>query len=174
MRDVESPKDNANLPTFEEIYQEQAGYVYNLALRMTGNPADADDVYQEVFIRVHRFLATYRGDGIKTWLRRITTNVFCTQVKKKQRETPEEEVGAELATVEGEPGALLEDRELGEKLTVALDSLGTVMRAAMILRGVEGLSYQEIADLLEIPVGTVRSRLSRARLQLLSKLEGPA
>lgn len=162
------------MPTFDEIYQEQATYVYNLALRMTGNPADADDVYQEVFIRVHRFLPSYRGDGLKTWLRRITLNVFCTQIKKKQRETPEEEVGAELATVEGEPGAMLEERELGEKLTVALDSLGAVMRAAMILRGVEGLSYQEIAEMLDIPVGTVRSRLSRARLQLLSKLEGPA
>jgi RNA polymerase sigma factor (sigma-70 family) len=162
------------MPTFDEIYQEQATYVYNLALRMTGNPADADDVYQEVFIRVHRFLPSYRGDGLKTWLRRITLNVFCTQIKKKQRETPEEEVGTELATVEGEPGAMLDERELGEKLTVALDSLGTVMRAAMILRGVEGLSYQEIAEMLDIPVGTVRSRLSRARLQLLSKLEGPA
>ncbi len=166
-----SPIDSTKPLTFEEIYQGHATYVYNLAVRMTGNPADADDVYQEVFLRVHRFLSTYRGDGLKTWLRRITLNVFCTQIRKKQRETPEEEVGTELATVEGEPGTLLEDRELGEKLAVALDSLGTVMRAAMILRGVEGLSYQDIADLLEIPVGTVRSRLSRARLQLLSKLE---
>ena len=111
---------------------------------------------------------------MKTWLRRITLNVFCTQIKKKQRETPEEGVGAELATVEGEPAAMLDERELGEKLSVALDSLGTVMRAAMILRGVEGLSYQEIAEMLDIPVGTVRSRLSRARLQLISRLEGPA
>lgn len=162
------------VPTFDEIYQEQASYVYNLALRMAGNPADADDVYQEVFLRVHRFLNTYRGDGLKTWLRRITLNVFCTQIRKKQRETPEEEVGKDLATVEGEPGTMLEGRELGEQLTVALDSLGPVMRAAMILRGVEGLSYQEIAELLDIPVGTVRSRLSRARLQLLSRLEGSA
>lgn len=157
--------------TFEKIHQEQAGYVYNLALRMAGNPSDADDVYQEVFLRVHRFLPSYRGDGLKTWLRRITVNVFCTQIRKQQREQPQEEVGLELTTWEGEPGSLLEGREVGEKLALALDSLGPVMRAAMILRGVENLSYQEIAELLEIPVGTVRSRLSRARLQLLSKLE---
>ncbi|MCW5866344.1 MAG: sigma-70 family RNA polymerase sigma factor [Candidatus Eremiobacteraeota bacterium] len=169
-----SHKDSPTTPTFDEIYQEQARYVYNLALRMAGNPADADDIYQEVFLRVHRFLNTYRGDGLKTWLRRITVNVFCTQIRKQQRETPEEEVGSELSTVEGEPGTLLDAQELGEKLAAALNSLGTVMRAAMILRGVEGLSYQEIADLLEIPVGTVRSRLSRARLQLLSRLAGPA
>lgn len=174
MTSVVSPKESMTVPTFDEIYQEQASYVYNLALRMAGNPADADDVYQEVFLRVHRFLNTYRGDGLKTWLRRITLNVFCTQIRKKQRETPEEEVGKDLATVEGEPGTMLEGRELGEQLTVALDSLGPVMRAAMILRGVEGLSYQEIAELLDIPVGTVRSRLSRARLQLLSRLEGSA
>lgn len=159
------------MPTFEEIYQEQAGYVYNLALRMAGNPADADDVYQEVFLRVHRYLPTYRGDGLRTWLRRITANVFCTQAKKRQREAPEEEVGIDLVSLESEPGTLLDERELGQSLSQALDCLGPVMRAAMILRGVEGLSYQEIADVLEIPVGTVRSRLSRARLQLLSRLE---
>jgi len=168
---LSSPLISTETPTFDEIYQEQAGYVYNLALRMAGNPSDADDVYQEVFIRVHRFLSSYRGDGLKTWLRRIIFNVFCTQIRKQQREQPQEEIGLELITLEGEPGTILEGREIGEKLAVALDSLGPVMRAAMILRGVENLSYQEIADLLEIPVGTVRSRLSRARLQLLSKLE---
>ena len=168
---MSSPLPSTEVPTFEEIHQEQAGFVYNLALRMTGNPSDADDVYQEVFIRVHRFLSSYRGDGLKAWLRRITVNVFCTQIRKQQREQPQEEVGLELVTLDGEPGTILEEREMGEKLAVALDSLGSVMRAAMILRGVENLSYQEIADLLEIPVGTVRSRLSRARVRLLSKLE---
>lgn len=167
-----SPIETTSLPSFEEIYQEQAGYVYNLALRMTGNPSDADDVYQEVFLRVHRYLPTYRGDGLKTWLRRITANVFCTQLKKRQRESPDEEAGIDAVSLDSEPGTLIDERELGELLSQALDCLGPVMRAAMILRGVEGLSYQEIADTLEIPVGTVRSRLSRARLQLLSKLEG--
>ena len=99
--------------TFEEIYQDQASAVYNLALRMAGNPSDADDIYQEVFLRVHRFLSTYRGDGLKTWLRRITVNVFCTQIRKQQREKPQAEVGLERLTLEGEPGTILEGREIG-------------------------------------------------------------
>ena len=166
-----SPTECTKLPTFEEIHEAQAGFVYNLALRMAGNPADADDVYQEVFLRVHRYRHTYRGDGLKTWLRRITANVFCTQFRKRQREAPEEDVGVDIISLDSEPGTLLDERELGQPLAEALDCLGPVMRAAMILRGVEGLSYQEIAEMLEIPVGTVRSRLSRARLQLLTKLE---
>ena len=159
-------------PQFDDVYRDNSSYVFNLALRMAGQPSDADDVYQEVFLRVHRFLPQYKGGGLRSWLRRITVNVYCTQFRKRQKEQPEEDVGVDVACTASEPGSMLEGREVGEKLAVALQSLGPEMRAAMVLRGVENLNYQEIADLLEIPVGTVRSRLSRARLQMLRSLDG--
>lgn len=172
MTSVNGHNTSGGPPPFDEVYEKNASYVFNLALRMAGKASDADDVYQEVFLRVHRFLPQYRGSGLRSWLRRITVNVFCTHFRKQQKEQPEDDVGASLACSASEPGNLLEEREVGEKLAMALDTLGPEMRAAMILRGVEELSYQEIAELLEIPLGTVRSRLSRARLQLLRQLEG--
>lgn len=145
------------------MYANNSSYVYNLALRMAGNPADADDVYQDAFLRVHRFLPQFRGTGLKSWLRRITVNVFCTHYRKREKEQPEEHVGENLVDAPGET--------LAENLSAALERLGPEMRAVMILREVEELSYQEIAELLSVPVGTVRSRISRARLQLLSYIQ---
>ena len=158
-------------PPFDEVYKDNASYVYNLALRMAGMSSDADDVYQEVFLRVHRFLPQYKGRGLRSWLRQITVNVFCTHFRKRQKEQLQDEP-PEVPSSQSDPGALIDEHVLGEQLSAALASLAPEMRAAMILRGVEDLSYQEIADLLEIPVGTVRSRLARARLQLLRQLEG--
>lgn len=158
--------------SFEAVYTEHASYVYNLAVRMAQTTADADDVYQEVFLRVHKFLPGYRGDGIKAWLRRITVNVFCTQLRKSKREQPMDEVGAHLSSSADEPGHLLEQSELGPRLAQALEELSPEIRVAMVLRGVEDLSYQEIAEMLDIPIGTVRSRLARGRVQMLRHLEG--
>lgn len=160
-------------PSFDAVHGEHAGYVYNLALRLTGKPSDADDVYQETFLRVHRFLPQYRGDGLKSWLRRITTNVFYSRYRKAEREEPSDTGTLEIATEADEPGALLDAAAVGGKLADALFRLSPELRAAMVLRSVEELSYQEIAELLEVPVGTVRSRLSRAREQLLHYLEEP-
>jgi RNA polymerase sigma-70 factor (ECF subfamily) len=163
---------NTSQPTFATVYAEHAGYVYNLARRMADSQADADDVYQEVFLRVHKFLPGYRGDGLRAWLRRITVNVFCTMMRKRNRERPGEQVGENLTSSAEEPGRMLEEKELGPRLAEALEQLSPEMRAAMVLRGVEDLSYQEISELLDVPIGTVRSRLARARVQLLHHLEG--
>jgi RNA polymerase sigma-70 factor, ECF subfamily len=168
---VAAEKMVETLPKFDEVYKNNSSYVYNLAHRMAGTNSDADDVYQEVFLRVHRFLPQYQGKGLRGWLRQITVNVFCTQFRKRKKEQPIDE-SIELATSQSDPATSLDERLLGERLTAALATLGPEMRAPMILRGVEQLSYQEIAELLEIPVGTVRSRLARARLQLVRQLEG--
>ncbi len=169
---LSSPKSIYAAPSFDEVYTQQASYVYNLARRMAGSPSEADDVFQETFLRVHRFLPQYRGDGLRTWLRRITVNVFCSRFRKHQKEVPQEEPFFEQASLADDPFTAWDERELGQQLHLALQKLSPEIRIAMVLRSVENLSYQEIAEQLEVPVGTVRSRLARARTQLLRLLEG--
>lgn len=160
----------STIPDFDSVYQEHSTYVYRLALRLSPSASDADDVFQEVFLRVYRFADSYRGGSMKGWLRRITMNVFFTRNQKAGREIPEEGVAEHVSTLRNEPGTLLEEANLGANLEQALQSLPPDMRAVLVLRSIEELSYQEIAELLEVPIGTVRSRLARARGHLLALL----
>lgn len=155
---------------FDTVYQEHADYVYRLALRLCAHPSDADDVFQEVFLRVYRFSDGHRGGSLKAWIRRITMNVFFTRNQKAGREIPEEGVAENVPSLHDEPGTLLEEANLGDKLAQAIQSLVPEMRAVVVLRSIEELSYQEISELLEVPIGTVRSRLARARGHLIQRL----
>lgn len=167
---MKSPDIETRTLDFDTVYQEQADYVYRLALRLSANSSDADDVFQEVFLRVYRFSDGHRGGSLKGWLRRITMNVFFTRNQKAGREIPEEGVAENVPSLLNEPGTLLEEANLGAKLEQAIQSLAPEMRAVLVLRSIEELSYQEIAEILEVPIGTVRSRLARARGHLMERL----
>ena len=159
---------------FEDLVRTQQHRVYGLALRMLGNAAEAQDVAQEVFIRAHRGLAEFRGDAqISTWLYTIASRLCLNRLAGSERRLARhgEEALAKLADTGPGPDQALERGELEEALHRAIADLGEERRVVVVLRDVEGLAYEEIAEILELPVGTVRSRLHRARLDLKEKLE---
>jgi RNA polymerase sigma-70 factor (ECF subfamily) len=159
---------------FEELVRGHQHRVFGLALRMLGNPADAQDVAQEVFLRAHRALAAFRGEArLSTWLHTIASRLCLTRLGAGERrfERHGEETLARLTGSEPGPDRTLEQGELDEALHRAIAELPDERRIVVILRDVEGLAYEEIAQALDLPVGTVRSRLHRARLDLKEKLE---
>lgn len=143
--------------------------IYNFAYRLTGDPDDAADLTQEVLLRVRRGLPGYRPGSFPAWLWRITRNAFIDELRKRGRRPtvslPEEvdriDVGASPS-----PDEVLNRIRLGEDVQEALLKLPYEFREAVILCDVVGLSYQEIADVLEVPLGTVRSRIHRGRTML--------
>ena len=167
--------DEAKQPVFEEVVQDYGDYVYSLARRVGGGSGrkDADDIYQETFLRVFRFLGAFRGGSLKSWLRRITLNVIFSDARAPQ--SREAAVEAEellvVADPDPHPGQRLEQSVLDEHLEEALASLPDEFRSALVLREVEQLTYEEIAEQMGVPVGTVRSRLARARRMLRDRLQ---
>lgn len=143
-------------------------FVYTVAFRLTGNHHDAQDLVQEVLLRVQRGLASFRPGSMEAWLGRITTNVFIDDVRRRRRrpavalpEVPELVM----------PGAPSPEEELAREvlpneLTGALQALPDDYRTAIVLCDVVGLRYDEIAEELGVPVGTVRSRIHRGRALL--------
>jgi RNA polymerase sigma-70 factor (ECF subfamily) len=159
---------------FEELVRTQQHRVYGLALRMLGNPAEAQDVAQEAFLRAHRGLAEFRGEArLSTWLYQIVSRLCLTRLAGGDRRLARdgEEALSRIADTRPGPDQALEQGELGEALHRAIGELPEERRIVVVLRDVEGLAYEEIAEVLELPVGTVRSRLHRARLDLKEKLE---
>jgi RNA polymerase sigma-70 factor (ECF subfamily) len=161
-------------PSWDEVVRTHSGRVYRLAYRLTGNPYDAEDLTQDVFVRVFRSLSTYTPGTFEGWLHRITTNLFLDQVRRKQRirfDALAEDAGDRLAGREPTPAQAFEDRTLDGDVQAALDALAPDFRAAVVLCDIEGLSYEEIAATLGIKLGTVRSRIHRGRAQLRAALE---
>lgn len=160
---------------FEMIYRETSGFVYNIALGVVRNTADADDVTQEVYIRVYRNLKGFGfRSALKTWLYRITMNAALNACKRREREAEKsvhDEVALEQASVEPAQGASVEDGEKRDKVAELLGVLTPDHRACIVLREIEGLSYEQIADALHININTVRTRLKRAREALMERRE---
>ena len=165
--------------SFDAIYEEYAPYVYNLAFRYTGNKADAEDLTQEVMVRVFRFLESFRGGSFRSWLYRIVSNVFFTRVRKEKRlsRQPLERVLSNGETVEealpdrsDDPAERVEQTGVQDHVQAALLFLPEHFRTALVLRDVEGLAYEEIAGVLDVPIGTVRSRIFRGRDMFRSEL----
>ena len=159
---------------WEEIVQTYSRRIYNLAYRFTSRADTAEDLTQEVFIRVYRSLEQYnpkQGD-LQNWLMRLARNLIIDDYRKRQR-APQDEAADDLEdhqyhlraagnTVQRE----MERRELGVQVQAGIDKLSADLRTCVILRDIEELSYQEIVDLLEIPEGTVKSRINRGRIEL--------
>ena len=162
-------------PTWEAIVREHSARVYRLAYRLTGNRHDAEDLTQEVFVRVFRSLSTYTPGTFEGWLHRITTNLFLDQARRRQRIRMDAmgEDGDRYPAVDGRDGPerAFEHENLDVDVQRALDDLPPEYRAAVVLCDIEGLSYEEIAVTLGIKLGTVRSRIHRARARLRVSLE---
>src|SRR3954449_4705067 len=154
-------------PTWDEIVREHSTRVYRLAFRLTGNPHDAEDLTQEVFVRVFRSLASYTPGTFEGWLHRITTNLFLDMVRRKARirfdALPDD--AERLPSKDRGPAQVYDEAHFDADVQTALDALPPDFRAAVVLCDLEGLSYEEIAATLGIKIGTVRSRIHRGRSQ---------
>jgi RNA polymerase sigma factor (sigma-70 family) len=161
-------------PSWDEVVRTHSARVYRLAYRLTGNPYDAEDLTQDVFVRVFRSLSTYTPGTFEGWLHRITTNLFLDQVRRKQRirfDGLADDAADRLPGREPSPAQAYDDTHLDGDVQQALDALAPDFRAAVVLCDIEGLSYEEIAATLGIKLGTVRSRIHRGRAQLRAALE---
>ncbi|HWS59191.1 MAG TPA: RNA polymerase sigma factor SigE [Actinotalea sp.] len=161
-------------PSWEQIVSEHSARVYRLAYRLTGNQHDAEDLTQETFVRVFRSLSTYTPGTFEGWLHRITTNLFLDQARRRAR-IRMDPLGDDAQTVPGPVGLGTPERgfehaNLDHDVQRALDALSPEFRAAVVLCDIEGLSYEEIALTLGIKLGTVRSRIHRARALLRTSL----
>ena len=162
------------LPAFEELVRRHEKRVYAVALRSSGSPEDAEDITQEGFLRAWRSIEEFRGDsGFSTWLFRITMNLCVDHARHKHAQPQtqplvmgEEESERPLPDTAPTPEEHLDNSELGRELAAALDEVSEEHRRIVLLRDVSGMSYTEIAEVLEISEGTVKSRLSRARIAL--------
>lgn len=161
---------------FEQLLLQHQKSVYNLCLRMTGNADDALDLSQEAFIRAWRALGQYQFDAaFSTWLYRLTSNICIDFLRKQKRQqhvsltmSDEESTGEEFAVPDPTPGpeeqAIHADAQ--SAVARAMAALPADWRIVMQLRVVEELSYEQIAEILDVKIGTVKSRLARARGQL--------
>ena len=172
---------------FERVVAEHTGDVYALLYRLTSDPEEARDLTQETFLRAFQSIGRFRGDAnLKTWIYRIAVNQARNRWRwwrRRRRDVTvsldatndrtEQPLSANLRNedaIDPEQETLARERE--GHLRGALLELKRPFREAVILRDVEGFSYEEIADTLQISIGTVKSRLSRGRLELRRKLEG--
>ncbi|WP_299052211.1 RNA polymerase sigma factor SigE [uncultured Nocardioides sp.] len=155
--------------TWDDVVEQHSARVFRLAYRLTGNRADAEDLTQEVFVRVGRSLSTFTPGSIEGWLHRITTNVFLDQARRRQRirfDPLSDDRAGRLPEQRPGPDAAYADRTFDDDVEQALASLPPEFRAAVVLCDVEGMSYEEIADVLGAKLGTVRSRIHRGRAML--------
>jgi RNA polymerase sigma-70 factor (ECF subfamily) len=159
------------VPTWEEVARDHGRFLYGLAYRLTGNDADAQDLVQEVLIRVRKGLASYQPGSMEGWLSRITTNAFLDEVRRRRRR-PVDPLDDEVVAVGGDADveAAFAATHLSADVEAALRDLSPEFRAAVVLCDVVGLSYDEIAAALGVPVGTVRSRIHRGRAGLRAAL----
>ena len=161
-------------PSWEEIVSTHSARVYRLAYRLTGNQHDAEDLTQEVFVRVFRSLSTYTPGTFEGWLHRITTNLFLDMVRRRQRirfDALGDDAAERLPSREPSPAQHFNDTHFDADVQQALDTLAPEFRAAVVLCDIEGLSYEEIAATLGVKLGTVRSRIHRGRSHLRPALE---
>jgi RNA polymerase sigma-70 factor (ECF subfamily) len=181
---IQTPADEADLVraaqagdsrAFGEIVRRYQRAIYRVAYGFTRVPADADDLAQETFVRAYQAIGRFRvGEPLYPWLARITSNLALSLLRHRKRrpETalePLVEAGQQWG-VEDDPAEQVEDRERRGQLEKAFAELKPEHQSVLVLRAVQDLSYEEIARTLSVPVGTVMSRLSRARTELKNRL----
>lgn len=177
---IEKTKNGDN-SAFEELVKKYEHKIYNLALRLTGNPEEAGDILQETFLKAYRSLNSFKGEAnFSTWLYRIAMNIALMR-KRKEKGKVFESIDAPQFTAEGEitkeipdwstnPEAEIENKEVRNILTNALASLPDDYRAVLVLRDIQNLSNKEVSEILKLSIPTVKSRLHRARLFLRNEV----
>jgi len=169
---LDAPQPEWTPPSWDEVVRTHSARVHRLAYRLTGNAHDAEDLTQEVFVRVFRSLSTYTPGTFEGWLHRITTNLFLDGVRRKARirfEALPDDAERLPSGAKG-PAQVYDDTHLDPDIAAALAALPPDFRAAVVLCDLEGLSYEEIAATLGIKLGTVRSRIHRGRSALREAL----
>lgn len=171
---------NGDINAFETLVKEYEKNVYNLALRMTGNSEDAADMSQEAFIKAYNSLSSFRGDSkFSVWLYRIVSNVCLDYLRSRTRKPTVslstenddgDEVELDIADETQSPELLLDRSLTRDAVRRGLASLPPDHREILLLREIQGLSYEEIAAALDLEAGTVKSRIFRARKKLSSFL----
>lgn len=172
-----------NLAAFEELVSRYEQKVFQLAYRLSGNLDDASDLAQEAFLKVYRSLGQWRGKAtFSTWLYRIVTNTFLDDMRKRKRRplvavsldasipTEDGEVTREFPSTDPGPEQEYLQRELQQIVLTALAELEPDYRVVLTLRDIQGHTYEEIAQITQLNIGTVKSRISRARAALRKKL----
>jgi RNA polymerase sigma-70 factor (ECF subfamily) len=177
-RDLVERHRRGEREAFEEYYCAHAGLIYNLTLRHCGDPELARDLSQEILIKAFRGLARFRGaSSLKTWTYRICINHCRSRLGRRRpaMQSLQDEDGRdrEVVDLERGPEETALAHEESRRLAAALPQVDAAFREAVVLRDLEGLSYQEIAALLGVPIGTVRSRIARGREQLREALVNP-
>lgn len=172
-------------PRFDELMQRTYKKVYNMAYRLSGNAADAEDLTQEAFYRAYRSFDSYEGDKpFENWILRIVTRLFLDLLRHRrrrvqtvsydaplQKEGGEEDLFFEKADESANPENTLMNGMLGEEMEAAIMSLPAEQRLVVMLADVEAMPYKDIAEILGAPIGTIRSRLHRTHKALRKKLE---
>lgn len=169
-------RGEAEMPSWGDLVAEHADDVFRLAYSLSGNRQDAEDLTQDTFMRVFRSLKTYRPGTFKGWVHRITTNLFLDMVRHRSTVRMEAlpEDYERFAADQPGPEWVYELNNLDPALNRALDDLSPEFRVAVVLCDGLDLSYEEIADTLGLKMGTVRSRIHRARAQLRESLDRTA
>jgi RNA polymerase sigma-70 factor (ECF subfamily) len=174
----------ADQATFADQAMPLMDGLYGAAMRMTRNPADADDLVQETYLRAYRGFGGFtEGTNLKAWMYRILTNTYINQYRKKKRRPDESDIDdvedlylyRRLGGLAGATAGRSAEEELFEQITdsnikEALEALPEQFRMAVLLADVEGFAYKEIAEILDVPIGTVMSRLHRGRKGLQKQL----
>ncbi|MBC8099120.1 MAG: sigma-70 family RNA polymerase sigma factor [Armatimonadetes bacterium] len=173
--DVIHAAQRGDLEAFNALVTRYQDRVYTLAYRLIGDPAAAADAAQEAFIHAYRFLSSYHGGSFKAWLLRIATNT-CYDAMRYQKRRPatglddlpgaESDDGAPLPSDTPTPEEAVQQAELNNAIQACIDSLQVDYRLTLVMADVEDFSYQAIADSTGVQLGTVKSRLSRARLAM--------
>ncbi|HEV2993134.1 MAG TPA: sigma-70 family RNA polymerase sigma factor [Acidimicrobiia bacterium] len=174
----------ADQAQFPELAMPYMDALYSAALRMTRNPADAEDLVQETYLRAYRGFGGFKeGTNLKAWLYKILTNTFINTYRARKRRPEETDLdeaedfslyrrlgGLEAAAADRTPETEVLEAMPEAVVKEALESLPEQFRMAVLLADVEGFSYKEIAEIMDVPIGTVMSRLHRGRKQLQSRL----
>jgi RNA polymerase sigma-70 factor (ECF subfamily) len=159
---------------FGELVRHYQDRLYNTAYRLMGNAADAQDVVQEAFLNAYQSLGSFKGDSLFfTWLYRIAVNTAISQKRKQRVVASIHAMGPEQPGVDpldpadhNRPGYALEQAEEEQRVQRALNRLSAEHRTVLVLKEIDGQKYEAMAEILGVPIGTVRSRLHRARLEL--------
>lgn len=167
-------EQHAPVPDWETVARDYGRFIYTVAYRLAGNRDDAQDLVQDVLLRVRRGLETYKPGSMEGWLSRITTNVFLDEVRRTTRhpEAPMPSDAERALPASPSPDEVLASSHLPDEVQAAITELPDEFRVAVVLCDVAGLPYAEIAEATGVPVGTVRSRIHRGRL-LLRRALGP-
>ena len=169
--EILSKASQGDMAAFEEIYKIASSFVYNLALKITRNNADAQEVTQDVFMKIYHSLKDFQfRSSFKTWVYRIAVNTAINRfykIKKEMGNRADYDTVIETVPDYRESGEAIDQDDNRIRLNKLLEGLNPEFKACLLLREIEGLSYEEISAALKIPLNTVRSRLMRARQALL-------